>query len=141
MGRTIEDIRRIQEERGIEFYFAQFVDMYARPSAKLIPAANLDDLVADVSRAGLAVRLKVDPQPAGVPRGIEVSAYRIIQEALTNTLKHSGSRRASVRVRFATDAVEVDVEVPAHLAAEVEHDARVAAAERLAQRQDKETTK
>ncbi len=44
---TVEDIRREAKERGIEFFFAQFVDMYARPSAKLVPAANLDDLVTD----------------------------------------------------------------------------------------------
>jgi glutamine synthetase len=44
---TVEDVRRESQERGIEFYFAQFVDMYARPSAKLVPAANLDDLVTD----------------------------------------------------------------------------------------------
>jgi glutamine synthetase len=43
----VEDVRRESQERGIEFYFAQFVDMYARPSAKLVPAANLDDLVTD----------------------------------------------------------------------------------------------
>src|SRR5436190_16682617 len=42
---TVEDIRRRAEERGVEFYFAQFVDMYARPSAKLVPAASFDDLV------------------------------------------------------------------------------------------------
>jgi glutamine synthetase len=44
---TLDDVRRASQELGIEFYFAQFVDMYARPSAKLVPAANLDDLVAD----------------------------------------------------------------------------------------------
>src|SRR5207237_6171356 len=44
---TVDEIRRQSEERGIEFYFAQFVDMYARPSAKLVPAANLDDLVSE----------------------------------------------------------------------------------------------
>src|SRR5580765_4331282 len=44
---TLEEIRRRSEERGIEFYFAQFVDLYARPSAKLVPAAHLDDLVAE----------------------------------------------------------------------------------------------
>src|SRR6185437_13221539 len=44
---TVEEIRRRSEERGVEFYFAQFVDMYARPSAKLVPAAHLDDLVSD----------------------------------------------------------------------------------------------
>src|SRR5438105_14452672 len=44
---SVEDIRSISQELGIEFYFAQFVDMYARPSAKLVPAACLDDLVSD----------------------------------------------------------------------------------------------
>jgi glutamine synthetase len=44
---TLDDVRRASQELGIEFYFAQFVDMYARPSAKLVPAANLDDLVAE----------------------------------------------------------------------------------------------
>ena len=44
---TLDEIRRFQDENGIEFYFAQFVDMYARPSAKLVPAANLADLAAE----------------------------------------------------------------------------------------------
>ncbi len=44
---SLEEIRRASEELGVEFYFAQFVDMYARPSAKLVPAANLDDLATD----------------------------------------------------------------------------------------------
>ena len=46
---SVEDVRRESQERGVEFYFAQFVDMYARPSAKLVPAANFDDLVNDDS--------------------------------------------------------------------------------------------
>ncbi len=44
---SVEEVRRASEELGIEFYFAQFVDMYARPSAKLVPAAHLDDLATD----------------------------------------------------------------------------------------------
>ncbi len=44
---TVEEIRRRSEELGVEFYFAQFVDMYARPSAKLVPAQNFDDLVSE----------------------------------------------------------------------------------------------
>ena len=42
-----EELRRRAEELGIEFFFAQFVDMYARPSAKLVPAANWDSLITD----------------------------------------------------------------------------------------------
>jgi glutamine synthetase len=69
---TLDEIRRIQEERGIEFYFAQFVDMYARPSAKLIPAANLDDLVEEgAGFAGFAAgeigQVPADPDIAAMP--------------------------------------------------------------------------
>ena len=59
-------------ERGIEFFFAQFVDMYGRPSAKLIPAAHLDDLVEDgAGFAGFAAgeigQLPSDPDIAAIP--------------------------------------------------------------------------
>jgi glutamine synthetase len=69
---TVDEIRRISEERGIEFYFAQFVDMYARPSAKLVPAANLDDLVSEgAGFAGFAAgeigQLPSDPDIAAIP--------------------------------------------------------------------------
>jgi glutamine synthetase len=69
---TVEEIRSIQEERGIEFYFAQFVDMYARASAKLVPAASLDDLVSEgAGFAGFAAgeigQLPSDPDIAAMP--------------------------------------------------------------------------
>jgi glutamine synthetase len=69
---SVEDIRRMSEELGIEFYFAQFVDMYARPSAKLIPAAHLDDLVSDgAGFAGFAAgeigQEPSDPDIAAIP--------------------------------------------------------------------------
>ena len=44
---TADDVRAAVADRGIEFLFAQFVDLYARPSAKLIPSANLDDLLEE----------------------------------------------------------------------------------------------
>src|SRR5438552_10333542 len=69
---SVEEIRRISQERGIEFYFAQFVDMYARPSAKLVPAAYLDDLVNEgAGFAGFAAgeigQLPSDPDIAAIP--------------------------------------------------------------------------
>jgi glutamine synthetase len=69
---SIDDIRQRANERGVEFYFAQFVDMYGRPSAKLIPAANLDDLVNDgAGFAGFAAgeigQLPSDPDIAAMP--------------------------------------------------------------------------
>jgi glutamine synthetase len=44
---SLEEVRGVADALGIEFYFAQFVDMYARPSAKLVPAQNFDDLVTE----------------------------------------------------------------------------------------------
>jgi glutamine synthetase len=69
---SVENIRTISEELGVEFYFAQFVDMYARPSAKLVPAGNLDDLVNDgAGFAGFAAgeigQLPSDPDIAAIP--------------------------------------------------------------------------
>ena len=69
---SIDEIRRVSAERGIEFYFAQFVDMYARPSAKLVPAANLDDLVTEgAGFAGFAAgeigQVPSDPDIAAIP--------------------------------------------------------------------------
>jgi glutamine synthetase len=69
---TLESIRTEVERRGVEFFFAQFVDMYARPSAKLVPAANLDDLVSDgAGFAGFAAgeigQVPADPDIAAIP--------------------------------------------------------------------------
>jgi glutamine synthetase len=66
------EIRRVVEERGIEFFFAQFVDLYGRPSAKLVPAASLDALVTDgAGFAGFAAgeigQLPSDPDIAAIP--------------------------------------------------------------------------
>ncbi len=68
----IETIRKEVAERGVEFIFAQFVDLHARPSAKLIPAAYLDDLVADgAGFAGFAAgdigQVPSDPDIAAIP--------------------------------------------------------------------------
>jgi glutamine synthetase len=69
---SVDEIRRQSEERGVEFYFAQFVDMYARPSAKLVPAQHLDDLVSEgAGFAGFAAgeigQLPSDPDIAAMP--------------------------------------------------------------------------
>lgn len=69
---SLDEIRKVADERGIEFYFAQFVDMHARPSAKLIPAASLDSLVAEgAGFAGFAAgdigQVPSDPDIAAMP--------------------------------------------------------------------------
>ncbi len=71
-GAPLEEIRKEVERRGIEFFFAQFVDLYARPSAKLIPAAHLDGLASDgAGFAGFAAgeigQVPADPDIAAMP--------------------------------------------------------------------------
>jgi signal transduction histidine kinase len=71
---------------------------------------TLDRLVAHVREAGMPVELTVQGEPFDLPPGIDLSAYRIVQEALTNALKHAGPARAWVAVRYGDGKVEVDVE-------------------------------
>jgi signal transduction histidine kinase len=69
----------------------------------------LDDLVRQVQETGLAVELSVLGEPRELPEGVGLCAYRIVQEALTNTLKHAGASRADVSLRYVEDAVELQV--------------------------------
>src|SRR5262245_45128055 len=69
----------------------------------------LDSLVEDVSRAGLPVRLHVDGERWALPRAIDLSAYRIVQEGLTNALKHAHASRAEVTIRYRPDELELEV--------------------------------
>jgi signal transduction histidine kinase len=71
--------------------------------------AHLDALLAATREAGLPVELAVEGQPRQLPAGIDLSAYRIVQEALTNSLKHAGPARAGVRVCYGSRALEVQV--------------------------------
>jgi signal transduction histidine kinase len=70
---------------------------------------ELDTLVAQVRSAGLPVELVVEGTRDAVPVGIDLSAYRIVQEALTNTLKHAHATRADVVVRYAGSELVVEV--------------------------------
>lgn len=70
---------------------------------------GLDDLVESVRAAGLLVSVHVDGRPRSLPPGIDLSAYRILQEGLTNALKHAGSARAEVLVRYGDRELELRV--------------------------------
>lgn len=70
---------------------------------------ELDDLVAQVDGPALSVVLSIDGDRRPLPRTVEVSAYRVVQEALTNTLKHSGGASASVHLHYQPDALEIEV--------------------------------
>jgi signal transduction histidine kinase len=70
---------------------------------------GLDALLQEIGRAGLPVELHVDGEPIPLPRGIDLSAYRIVQEGLTNTLKHAGASDADVTVRYRPDELEIEI--------------------------------
>ena len=70
---------------------------------------GLDALLAEVDRAGLPVHLRVDGQPVPVPRSIDLAAYRIVQEGLTNALKHAHASCADVTVRYAPGELQIEV--------------------------------
>ncbi len=79
---------------------------------ELTPQPGLDSvgsLVADVERAGLPVTLRVEGDAVPLPRAIDLSAYRIVQEALTNALKHARARHADVTLRYAPDELRIEV--------------------------------
>jgi signal transduction histidine kinase len=70
---------------------------------------TLPALVEQVRQSGLPVELTVEGQPVKLPAGVDLSAYRIVQEALTNALKHAGPAHAWVAVRYVGDDVEIEV--------------------------------
>jgi signal transduction histidine kinase len=79
---------------------------------ELAPApglGGLDELVSRVAEAGVPVETSVQGERPAIPIGVDLAAYRIVQEALTNVLKHAGQARASVLVRYEPGAVHVEV--------------------------------
>ena len=75
---------------------------------------NLDALFAQVRRAGLPVEMHVEGDPLPLPAAIDLSAYRIVQEGLTNALKHAGASRAEVDVRYGAGEVRIEVRDDGH---------------------------
>jgi signal transduction histidine kinase len=70
---------------------------------------GLDSLAEEVGRAGLPVRLHVEGEPFPLPRAIDLSAYRIVQEGLTNALKHARASAADVTVRYRPDELRLEI--------------------------------
>jgi len=103
LGReTVEELRSlvgILREPG-------HTDATTAPVPSLARAA---DVVADVRAAGLDVELEVRGTPLELPRAMDLSAYRILQEALTNVLRHAPGSRARVLVEYARDGVDICV--------------------------------
>jgi signal transduction histidine kinase len=78
----------------------------------LVPQPGIADitlLVAQMRSAGLDVELRVDGQPRDIPVGVDLSAYRIVQEGLTNALKYAGDAHTAVHVRYGADSLEIKI--------------------------------
>jgi signal transduction histidine kinase len=95
MKRLVGMLREHDEETGLE------------PQPRL---RDVERLVAQVREAGLQVELRVEGEPRPLPIGIDLSAYRVVQEGLTNALKHAGGgARATVTVSYREDGVAIEV--------------------------------
>jgi signal transduction histidine kinase len=71
--------------------------------------ADLEQLVAGVRDAGLPVTLRIEGDPCRLPQAVDLSAFRIVQEALTNALKHAGPAHAEVVVRYEPGSVALEI--------------------------------
>jgi signal transduction histidine kinase len=83
----------------------------------LAPQPGIDDLPDLISRtqaAGLPASIRVVGDPVAVAPGLSLCAYRLVQEALTNAIKHAGPARAAVSVRWQADALELEVADDGH---------------------------
>lgn len=113
--RTIEDTARtaIGELRGL------LGVLRAEPSDDVLDVRDgetsspgldqLPELATMAERAGVAVDHGIYGDPRPIPEGVALSAYRVVQESLTNVVKHAGARRADVRVRFLETSLEIEV--------------------------------
>ena len=70
---------------------------------------QLDELAEPLRTAGLTVVVNCEGPPSNLPAGVDLSAYRIVQEALTNTLRHARASVAEVTFRYSADALEIEV--------------------------------
>ncbi len=87
----------LRDEKQVEAYTAQ-------PGL-----LQLEKLVADMQTSGLRVEVKVEGQKREIPQTVDLSAYRIIEEALTNTLKHAGPAKATVSLGYQRDMLLLDI--------------------------------
>ncbi|HEV2953263.1 MAG TPA: sensor histidine kinase [Candidatus Dormibacteraeota bacterium] len=112
-GRAEDSLRSVERAgREALIEMRRLLGILGQGPASLVPQpglAELGTLVARTCEAGLETTLEVEGQPAPVPPGLALCAYRIVQEALTNTIKHAGPARATVRVGWRDHELELEV--------------------------------
>ena len=100
-GEALTEMRRLL---GMLRTHDEETELAPQPSLRFVEA-----LASQVRDAGVPVEVTVEGEPVELPPGIDLSAYRIVQEALTNTLKHAGSATARVVIRYRKDDLELEV--------------------------------
>ena len=114
-SRALEPVRAVQETgRQALVEMKRLVGMLREgdEEAGLAPqpgVADVERLVAQMREAGLGVELRVEGTPRPVPIGVDLSAYRVVQEALTNALKHGAGGRAVVTLRYGDGELALEV--------------------------------
>ena len=113
-GATREVLETIEQTgRGALVEMRRLVGMLRDDAAgSLAPQPGLADvptLVEQLREAGLRVELEIAGERRELPVGIELSAYRIVQEALTNVLKHAGAAQTTVHVRYGGDSLDLEI--------------------------------
>jgi signal transduction histidine kinase len=108
-GRLLNAERTLRETLAEMRRLVSFVD--EAETAQVTPAslANVQHLVDGVRASGITVDLQMDPAPNGLPPGVDQAGYRIVQEALTNVVRHAQGARATVTIRRGEEALELEV--------------------------------
>lgn len=110
--KTLEDIEHAARDSLVELRRLLGVLRHNDDVPALAPQPGLgalDALVDQVREAGLRVDVSVEGDPVRLPAGLDLAAYRVLQEALTNTLKHAHASRADVTVRYRPREVALEV--------------------------------
>lgn len=112
-GTALAAIKDVSKEALVELRSIVGVLRQADDTAPRQPVAGLDQLdhlIARTSRAGPEVHAVVHGDPRPLPTGLDRAAFRIIQESLTNVIRHAGATTATVRVQYGDDALIVQVD-------------------------------
>jgi len=110
-----EALGELQQLLGFLRQHSQADELAPQPSLR-----HLDLLINHMREAGLPVEVKIEGEPKTLPPGVDLSAYRIVQEALTNTLKHAGPAKATVTLRYDGNALTLEISDDGHGAANTE---------------------
>lgn len=108
---TLEDLRRLLGVLRAEEATDDVVSdgSASGPQPPQPGLSQLDAMVAPIRAAGLDIKMEVVGDPVVLPPALDLTTYRIVQEALTNTLKHSGATQATVRMSYTRSALLIDI--------------------------------